>query len=904
MYRFWDSIIRPTFELTQPKMIVEIGASDGKNTSLLLGYCRTHAAALCVIDPLPSFDTKDWTEKNKQTLTIRRGKSLDELPEIKRTDAVLIDGDHNWFTVFHELKHLERLAQSQGFFPLVFLHDLDWPYARRDLYYRPEDIPEKYRKPCTQKGIVLDEHGLANGLGLNNDLFHANEEGGPQNGVLTAVEDFLKETKWNLRFVRVAGMHGLGILAPDTLLRAHHSLGQLLDTLEPSPSIAQHLQAVDRARLHSMTLESVSQAHLKSYGKREEELRRESTETRRQWTLKEGELRKQLAEGERMKEALKEELAQSMRDLKTLQTETVEQKKHIQQQQDVQTSLEQQIQRVRKDMAQQEATCANLEYQVTCLRDTLLAESEKLERLQRTRSWKLTAPLRKIETFLRKKKVQPSVETPTAMQPANMKTEQEKDLERTLEWARECRNWGADLKPSWIQHYVPTVAVVIPCHDYGRYLKEALDSVLAQTRPPDDIVVVDDSSTDDTPQVAASFADRGVRYVRGEWKSVGAARNAGLAATKADFLVFLDADDLLHPDYVRSGVNTLMNHLDAALAYTDQQYFGVKKMHYRAPETFDSERFDAVNHCHPASMVRRDALLQAGGWSHGIDEDGDWITWRKVLQLGWKAVKSDGLFFYRTHDRNMHVMLNAKRSYAERAGFLEAKITLCLSLSGRTWAWPMTSAFLEGQTFPHRLMRLIVLDTSQDAEFAEEVKRWLASCDYDEYSYLTANVGRKGLANLARGDVALEVASACGTIYNRFARLAETPLVCFLEDDMSPPLDVYPRLIRLLQPDVVSVSASCFHRNRDRKPIACGWSPNGHPIEIAEGAGITAVGANGFGCAVIRGEYLRKAIFRNGPGVHCFDHNFYRDLVFEKKLKALVDWGCVCRHHQNADTWF
>ncbi len=460
------------------------------------------------------------------------------------------------------------------------------------------------------------------------------------------------------------------------------------------------------------------------------------------------------------------------------------------------------------------------------------------------------------------------------------------------------------LKDSWLAHYVPKIAVIIPCHNYGEYLAAAIDSVLAQTRAPDEIVVVDDASTDDTRTVAVAYQDRGVRYLRGEWKAVGDARNAGLHATRADFLVFLDADDLLHPEYLSCGLEALMEHPAAAIAYTDQQYFGQNKTHYRAPDIFDPKRFDTVNHIHPASIVRRDALVQAGGWSHGEHQDGDWITWRRVLALGWKAVKSKGLWFYRIHDRNMHKTLNADQAYASRAGFLEEPVTLCLSLSGRTWAWPLTRDFLEQQTFAHRNIHLRILDTSQNPNFGREIEQWLAGCDYRSHLYLKEAVGRPGLADLPRAEHARLVGYACAGIYNRFARLITSPLVCFLEDDIIPPLDALPRLIGALGPDTVSVSGACFQRNKNRSPIVWHWTPNGHPVDASPGSGIESVGGNGFGCLVARGDVIQRTVFRTGPDANCFDHNFYRDIVHEKQeYKALVDWNCVCRHYQNATTW-
>ncbi len=79
----------------------------------------------------------------------------------------------------------------------------------------------------------------------------------------------------------------------------------------------------------------------------------------------------------------------------------------------------------------------------------------------------------------------------------------------------------------------PAVDAIITCHNYGRFLAEAIDSVLAQTHPNVTIVVVDDASTDETAEVAARYADRGVRYVHRTTGGAGQARNAGLEVTSS-----------------------------------------------------------------------------------------------------------------------------------------------------------------------------------------------------------------------------------------------------------------------------------------------------------------------------------------------------------------------------------
>ena len=79
------------------------------------------------------------------------GISHDVLPTLPPADVALIDGDHNWFTVYHELKMLAATSREAGApLPLLVLHDVAWPYGRRDLYYEPSRIPEEFRQPHRQ----------------------------------------------------------------------------------------------------------------------------------------------------------------------------------------------------------------------------------------------------------------------------------------------------------------------------------------------------------------------------------------------------------------------------------------------------------------------------------------------------------------------------------------------------------------------------------------------------------------------------------------------------------------------------------------------------------------------------------------------------------------------------------
>ncbi|MEK7591085.1 MAG: class I SAM-dependent methyltransferase, partial [Patescibacteria group bacterium] len=245
MHRLWNSIVQPLFLAASPKVIVEVGCAEGGNTMHLLDFCKKQSAVLHAIDPKPRFDTHTWQSGHGDRFLFHRGKSLDILPSLPSFDVVLLDGDHNWYTVFHELLCIETMAKKSGRFPLVLLHDTEWPYARRDLYANPEDIPPEFRRPHEQRGILLNGE-LSERCGLNPDKFHARTEGGPRNGVRTAIEDFLAQTSFKLTFVSIPGCHGLGILGTEELL----SSAPFKAILESwTPAVIRHCRQLEEERL-------------------------------------------------------------------------------------------------------------------------------------------------------------------------------------------------------------------------------------------------------------------------------------------------------------------------------------------------------------------------------------------------------------------------------------------------------------------------------------------------------------------------------------------------------------------------------------------------------------------------------------------------------------------------------
>ena len=190
------------------RSVVEIGAYAGDLTGFLVKWGARSGARIGAIDPDPEPDLVKLADANP-ALDLVRETSLDALGRIELPDAVIIDGDHNYYTVSEELRLIGERAQGSAL-PLLLFHDVCWPHARRDDYYAPDQVPEEHRQPIVEGGGVFPgEPGIRPG-GLP-FRFAAAREGGPRNGVLTAIEDFVASSD-GLRLVIVPAFFGLGVV--------------------------------------------------------------------------------------------------------------------------------------------------------------------------------------------------------------------------------------------------------------------------------------------------------------------------------------------------------------------------------------------------------------------------------------------------------------------------------------------------------------------------------------------------------------------------------------------------------------------------------------------------------------------------------------------------------------------
>lgn len=208
------------------------------------------------------------------------------------------------------------------------------------------------------------------------------------------------------------------------------------------------------------------------------------------------------------------------------------------------------------------------------------------------------------------------------------------------------------------------IGVVITTHNYGHYLSACLDSVFAQTLPPQDVVVIDDASEDHTADIVARYEQ--VRYFRVDFKNGNRARNFGFERIKGAEIVFFDADNVMLPTCLAQLHRALAQDQTAAFAYGDRVNFGDATWHphpmgHRVVGAFDKERLKRSNYIDLAALIRRAWFPK---FDEGLKRYQDWDLWLHiVLKMGgYGCYVPAPVFRYRIHEQNL-----SKKEKGDRA---------------------------------------------------------------------------------------------------------------------------------------------------------------------------------------------------------------------------------------------
>lgn len=218
-----------------------------------------------------------------------------------------------------------------------------------------------------------------------------------------------------------------------------------------------------------------------------------------------------------------------------------------------------------------------------------------------------------------------------------------------------------------------SVTAIVPVRNMSNLLPRALDSLRKQTVPLAEIIVADDASTENIEEIAADY---GCTYVRNpgpeNWGICGG-RNEAFKHVKTEFTLPLDADDWIEPTYVEETL-TLMANQRVGIVSTYFMYHEGREgtVMMGPPQTYATEL--EANNITVCSLVRTEAIRQAGPWDHNLRGWEDWDMWLRILKLGWKhRVVPEVLFHYRLHNSGMNAWANQPENKQKLYGYLLSK---------------------------------------------------------------------------------------------------------------------------------------------------------------------------------------------------------------------------------------
>ena len=200
----------------------------------------------------------------------------------------------------------------------------------------------------------------------------------------------------------------------------------------------------------------------------------------------------------------------------------------------------------------------------------------------------------------------------------------------------------------------PLISCVVPVFNGERYLRKALESIFQQTHRPLEVIVADDGSTDGTAAIAAGY-DEPAMYLRQSHTGSAAARNLGLSAARGEFVAFLDADDLWHPEKLARQMARFETRPELDLCIAFVQNFWTPELQEKVPRFADHPLAKPFpGYCAPALLARR-ALFDTVGRFNPDLRHGDLKDWfLRVAERGAAMeVLTDVLVYRRLHETNI-----------------------------------------------------------------------------------------------------------------------------------------------------------------------------------------------------------------------------------------------------------
>ncbi|WP_089317515.1 glycosyltransferase family 2 protein [Pontibacter ummariensis] len=208
-----------------------------------------------------------------------------------------------------------------------------------------------------------------------------------------------------------------------------------------------------------------------------------------------------------------------------------------------------------------------------------------------------------------------------------------------------------------------TISVIIPCYNSGEFLPDAVKSVHQQNSAyPYDIIIVDDGSTDiDTKDLLEQYKAQNITVIHQENKGPAAARNTGVRASQTEFLLFLDCDNKIRPDYISKALMVMKYNREVGVVYGAPSFFGDSTEARFTPGDFNLFTIHKGNNIDMCAVVRRAAWDSVGGFDENrlLIGHEDWDFWIMLGAKGWKFhFIEEVLYDYRIRQNSVIVNAN------------------------------------------------------------------------------------------------------------------------------------------------------------------------------------------------------------------------------------------------------